>query len=300
MSIPIFDIVLYLQRSKKKIREFVYSFENDTYVSPDMTILAQHLFDSDIKSMAYQQEPFSILWCVKANGTLLGFTYSRAEQVTAWHKHTTDGLFENVACIYGLSGNNELWAVVNRTIGGVTKRYIEMLEDPFDDTTLNSNECFFVDSGLSYDGVPTTTISGLTHLEGKTVAVLADGLVQTSKVVTGGSITLSPAASKVHAGLPYTSTLQTMRVEAADGEGTSQGRKKRTNQVVFRFYKAKQFKYGLTPAGTLKEITFTSLFSGDKEVDFPSGWDRTGTISIINEKPLPITVVAIVPEVAVS
>ncbi len=304
-ALPIADIILYLQRSKRKIREFTYNSLEDSYASPDMTVLARHLFNNDINYMSYQQEPYSIVWCVKADGVLLAFTYHRLEGITAWSKHVTDGDFEAVASIYGQNGNNETWVVVNRTIGGVTKRYVEMLEYPFDDTTLDSDECFFVDSGLSYSGVSTTTLSGLSHLEGETVSVLANGVVFDNAVVASGSITLklatvTTAATRACAGLPITSILQTMRPEAGDASGTAQGRKKRTNRAVFRFYKTKQYQFGTSPTGTLERITLSSLYSGDDARDFVPGWDREGYITIVNDKPLPITVVAIIPEMSVS
>lgn len=300
-AISINNGVLYLSRSKRKIREFTFNSENNSYVSPDMSILAEHLFtNKEIRYICYQPEPFSCLWAVRNDGVLLGFSYYRQEGITAWHRHTTDGFFESVASVYGADGNHELWSVVKRTIGGVDKRYVEMMKQPFDDETLDSNECFFVDSGLTYNGAPTATISGLGHLEGKTVAVLADGVVQTSKVVSGGSITLDTAASRVHAGLAYSSILQTMRLERKDEKGTAQGRKGRINQAVIRFYKTKQFKYGSTPDGTLIEKIFDSLYSGDCEIDQVLGWDRGKYITIKNEKPLPCTIVVIVAELDVQ
>lgn len=301
--IPVGAVTLFITKSRRKIREFTYSFENDTYVSPDMITLAIHLTrNANITYMAYQQDPNSCIWCIRNDGTLLGFTYLRLEGITAWHRHVTDGTFESVACIPNTIGKgyDEVWVVINRTIEGSTVRYLEMMEKDYEDTTLNSMENFFVDSGLSYNGVPSTVFSGLDHLEGKTVSVLADGVVQTSKVVESGAITLDTEASIVHAGLPYTSTLQTMRIERVDRTGTSQGRIKRINQCVLRLYNTKQFKYGQTPDGTLKEVILDSLFSGDYEVDLATGWDREGHIAIINNQPLPITVVAIIPEVEVN
>jgi hypothetical protein len=296
------DVTLFITRSLRKIREFTYSFENDAYVSPDLTLLADHLFNSDIKYMAFQQEPYSCLWVVMNNGMLLGFTYQRLEGITAWHRHTTDGCFENVACIPNTIGKgyDELWTVVKRNIGEVDVRYIEMMEEKFGEESLNSNNAFFVDSGLSYSGVPISIINGLAHLNGRTVAVLADGLVQTSKIVSGGSITLDVAASKANVGLPYTSILQTMRIERKEYSGTAQGRKKRINQIMFRLYKTKQFKYSSTPEETLKEKIFDILYSGDYEVDFTLGWDKEGYVTIVHDQPSPCTIIAIVPEVEIN
>lgn len=126
--VSIADVVLYIARSKKKIREFTHNTLEDTYTSPDMTILARHLFDHTIVSMAYQQEPYSILWCVRDDGILLAFTYSRLEGIQAWSQHTTQGKFESVSSCYGHNGNNELYIVVRRFIQDRWVRYIEVLE----------------------------------------------------------------------------------------------------------------------------------------------------------------------------
>ncbi|KKN27532.1 hypothetical protein LCGC14_0863680 [marine sediment metagenome] len=306
-AIEVKDVVLYLQKGKRQILEFSYRWENQTYVSPDMTDLAEHITKDYIEYMAYQQLPFSILWCVRNDGVLAAMTYDRLRQMIAWHRHITtdstgDSSFESVAVIPSIENNgyDEVWVVVNRTINGGTVRYIEMLEQQYDGEALNSNECFFLDSGLTYNGASTTTISGLDHLEGELVAVIGDGVVQASKTVSSGSITIDTTASRVHAGLAYDSVLQTMRVEQADAEGTSQGRKKRINQVVLRLKDAKQYKYGKTPTGTFKEITETALFSGDKEVEFIKGWGKEGHVTIKQEKPLPITVLAIIAELDVT
>ena len=298
MPLTIRDVVLYVQRAGRKVREFSYRFENDTYVSPDLTLLAEHITNSQIKSMAYQPNPDSIVWSVRNDGDLIGMTYARDNDTVAWHHHTTDGDFESVAVIPDTSGSDtdEVWVIVKRDVNGSTVRYVEQLQPRFDHND-SIEDAFFVDSGLSYDGVSTSTISGLDHLEGKTVAILADGTVQTSKTVSGGSITLDTAATKVHAGLPYTSTLQTMRWVGNSDRGTMQGREKRINSIVLRLENAKQFKYGHTPTGTLYERIFPSLFTGDFELNMPGGINREGYVSVLQYEPLPLTITAIIPEV---
>ena len=91
--------ILFLQRARRKVRELVYSFEQDTYLAPDMNLLADHMTKSGIVDMAYQQEPDSILWSVLSNGYLVGMTYQRDQEVVGWHRHITDGKVESVACI---------------------------------------------------------------------------------------------------------------------------------------------------------------------------------------------------------
>lgn len=294
-SVNIGQSVLYLQKGGEKVREMVFDFDTDKHSSPDLSILAEHITNGGIVEMDYQDSPISTGWFVRGDGVLLSMTLLREQNVIGWARHITDGTFESIAVIPG-DNADELWVIVNRTIESATKRYVERMNPIFDDTTLDSNQAFFVDSGLQYDGVSTSTITGLDHLDGETVSILGDGVVQADKTVSSGSITLDTAASKVSVGLPYTSTLQTMRVENKDNLGTSQSRKKRFNRVVFRVEKTKQFQYGQTPTGTLKTYTFDSLFSGDQEVDFVLGHTREGYVSIINSEPLPITIIAVIAE----
>lgn len=151
-----------------------------------------------------------------------------------------------------------------------------------------------------------TSVSGLDHLEGQTLKVLVDGGAHDDKTVSNGAITLDRAAAIVHAGLPYTSTLQTLPLEAGSREGTSQGKTKRINTVVFRFFQTVGGFFG-TSATDMTEFVFREggdlldqavpLFTGDKEVSWPGGYDRDGIIRIESRQPLPLTLQAIMPSV---
>ena len=101
--IQVADVTLFLQRNKRKLREFRYVGDVDEsgYTAPDMTILAEHITAGGITEMAYQQEPDSIVWCVRADGTLLGLTYRREEQVVSWHKHLIGGVFGTTTVTLG-------------------------------------------------------------------------------------------------------------------------------------------------------------------------------------------------------
>jgi hypothetical protein len=306
------QVILFLEKGGKKVREMAYDFDVDKFVSPDMTLLAEHITGDGISQLDFSITPFPILWALRSDGALAGFTYDRGQKVTAWHKHVTDGTIESIAVIPG-DNQDELWAIVNRTINSATVRYVEKLEDDFNSTTLN--DAFFVDSGKSYSLTPaTTSITGLSHLEGEDVDVLADGVTvgatgcveaapeDTQCTVSSGAITLTTAASDVHVGLPYTSYLQTMRPELKDAKGTTQGRKKIINKIVLRLKDAKQYKYGQTPTGTLKEKTHTAMFSGDTEPPLPfiMGSTEEGYVTVVQEEPLPITVIAIIPEININ
>lgn len=119
------DVLLFVQRNGRKVRELVYELNKDGWIAPDLTILAEHVTAGEIQELAYQQQPDAILWAIRGDGTLIAMTYERDQKVVAWHRHTTAGTFESVASIYGIETEDEVWVAVNRTIDGATKRTIE-------------------------------------------------------------------------------------------------------------------------------------------------------------------------------
>ena len=152
------NVVLYAQRQGKKVRELAFSFELDNWVSPDMTVLSEHITGDGIVQFAFQKTPDPILWCVIEDGDLAALTYNREQEVVAWHRHTTDGDYESVAVIPG-SGEDEVWVSVERTIDSSTVRYVEQFQarDWGDDQA----DAFFVDSGLTFDGGAAVTITDI-------------------------------------------------------------------------------------------------------------------------------------------
>ena len=305
------NATLFLQRAKRKLRELAYNFDVDGYLAPDMTILAEHISEGGITQMAYQQEPNSILWLVRGDGQLIGFTYQRDQQVTAWHRHIFGGSFgsgqavcESVAVIPTDDSEYQVWVIIKRTIDGSTVRYVEYLNnfdfDETDDTSFN-----FLDSQLAYDGSATTTISGLDHLEGQEVAILADGATHPNKTVSSGSITLDRESEKVKVGLPYTSLLQTMRLDVGSQDGTSQGRTKRIFDVTIRMYESIGVEVG-PDLNNMERIPFRSsademdeginVFTGDKEVEFRGNYETDGFVYVRQTQPLPLTILSLYPK----
>jgi len=122
------DAILYLERGGVNVREFTYSFERDKYVSPDLTVLAEHITSPGIIDMSYQSNPHPILWCVRSDGVMVSLTYSRENDIVAWAKHVTDGEFESVCVIPG-DDEDEVWVTVARTIDGNDVRYVEQFQD---------------------------------------------------------------------------------------------------------------------------------------------------------------------------
>jgi len=163
-------------------------------------------------------------------------------------------------------------------------------------------DAFFVDSGLTYDSTATTTISGLSHLEGEPVTILADGATHPNKVVSGGQITLDRSSSTVHIGYNYSSIVETLQMEAGGDDGTSQGKIKRIHGATVRFLETVGAELG-PDVNNLDRIPFRDssmsmdvavpLFSGDKELSFPSGYENDAKIVVRQNQPLPMTITAI-------
>lgn len=305
---------LYVQSQGSRIRELTYDSQGSGgYNSEDISVLVPHLFNGyEVVDLAYSRGPISTMYAARNDGTLLGLTYEPTQQVRAWHRHTTDGVFESVACV---PEDNEdvLYAVVRREVNGRSVRYIERMDSPVLRPTLLSNlqtiaiEAFRVDSGLTYRGAPATVISGLWHLEGKTVSILADGAVMPRATVVNGTVTLTEPASVVHVGLQITSQMTTLPVtfdESAAGQGlpknvvkvhlrvfSSSGIFVGPNIFQLREYKQRTTEpYGQPPA----------LTTGIVEVPLTARWGQDGSITIAQIDPLPLSVQAAVLEVAVG
>jgi hypothetical protein len=310
-ALAVGNATLFLQRARRKLRELAYNFDVDGYLAPDLTILAEHISEGGFKQLSYQQEPNQIIWCARNDGQLAGLTYQREQQVVAWHRHIFGGSFgsgnavcDSVATIPTDDSEYQTWVIVKRTINGATKRYIEYIHeydfDETDDTSFN-----FLDSQLSYDGSAALTISGLAHLEGQTVSILANGAAHPNKVVSSGEVILERSATKVKIGLPYTSLLQTMRIDAGSQNGTSQSKTKRIYDITVRLYESIGVEVG-PDLDNMERIPFRSsanamnsgisVFTGDKEVEFRGNYETDGFIFVRQTQPLPLTILSLYPK----
>jgi hypothetical protein len=289
------------------VRELGYAWTVSGFSTGDLSLRAAHLFDNlTIIDQAYSKSPRPIIWFVSSNGKLLGLTYIPDEQLGAWHQHDTAGTFESIACV-AEGSEDVLYAVINRTVQGQTVRYVERMASRIIDAS-DSSTWFFVDAGITQSFVnPVSTISGLTWLEGCTVAVLADGCVQSQKVVTGGAITLDHEASVVTVGLPYTSDLLTLpAVLQTDGFG--QGRTKNISRAWVKVFLSSQVLVGpdedhLAP---FRERTTEAwgapqnLQNEELQVLTSPSWQQAGQTLVRQALPLPLSVVGLTLEVAIG
>ena len=373
------------------IRELGYSWQSNGYITGDLSLRAAHLFDNyEISDMCYSKSPHPLIWFISSTGYLLGLTYVPEQQIGAWHWHDTDGTFESCANV-AEGAEDHVYVVVKRTVNGNSVRYVErMASNAFD----SIDDCFFVDSGLTYDGNNTTattvtvsggtlwgptelltitastsifaypaltdigdafvftatdgtqyrltiegctsatvvqarsdkvlavafrnvpisngafarnSVGGLSHLEGKTVSILADGAVMPRKVVVGGSVSIDRAAVKIHVGLQYLSDLQTLPL-AINIEAFGQGRVKNINQAWVRVFRSSGLFVGPT-ADKLTEAKMRtnepygsppSLRSDEISVNITPTWAQSGQIYIRQADPLPLTVVGVTIEAVVG
>lgn len=297
--------LLYAAARGGHLREMAYSWQANGFATGDLSLRAPHLFDGfDLVDMAYAKAPIPIVWAVSSAGKLLGLTYVPEQQVGSWHQHDTDGAFE--ACTVVAEGMEDvLYVVVQRTVNGAQVRYIERMASRMFATPADA---FFVDAGATYAGAPATTISGLAHLEGRTVSILADGAVHPRRVVTDGAITLDQSASKVQIGLPITADIQTLPLAAQIDSGFGQGRQKNINKVWLRVYRSSGIFVGPAVDQLVEAKQRTTepygtppvLKSAEIEIMVKPDWGDGAQIFVRQADPLPLTLVAMTLEVAIG
>ena len=292
------DNIIYVHPMKQAISDYAYNFETDGYAGQDITILANHLFENKkIKELAYQQEPYSIIWVLQEEGTVLACTYLRQQQVIAWTPMDFGGKVISIGVLSDGS-NQELYLAVQRKNGTFVEKMPTRLP------VADPKDRFFVDCGRTYRGEPATVITGLEYLNGETVVALADGYVVKDLVVANGQITLPNAASVVTVGLPYESVFETLTFDVNNGDGSNLNRKKRVVAVSVRYYNSRGSKISVNghrevnmlERKTSNDDTDISLRNGFYREILPSSHDEPTTVKIRQDEPLPITIVSVIPE----
>jgi hypothetical protein len=303
------EVIIFTQRNGRKARELTYSFEKDGWVAPDLTILAEHITKGELLETAFQQQPDAIYWGITGAGVLIGMTYERDQNVVGWHRHSTQGEFESVATIYGDGGSDELWMSVKRTVDGSTARYIERLYPDYraalDDEDKNS--WWYLDSALNVIFTPSagTAVTGMDHLEGLTVDILGDGAVYPSSTVAAGALTLPSETLSAIIGLPFTSTLRPMKLDAQLQTGTAQGRKARIHEIVARFYKSLGGEFSTDgtvwnqiPSRDIADDMDSSppAFTGDRKLVTGANYADSADLWIRQTEPIPLVLLALIPK----
>lgn len=314
------DAVIFVQRAGKKVRESLFDINTDNVIANDLTLFADGVTGGGILDITFQREPYNVLWSVRNDGVLLGFTYNRSQSVTGWHMHklggsfddTEFGIVESVRVLPSYDGSrDDLWLVVKRTINGNSVRFIEYMSRVYDSTIDIQDNAYYVDAGSTYDGAATDTITGATWLPNTEVAVLANGAIHPNVTTDGsGTLTTDYDVTIAQVGLEYVSTLATMRLDGGSDQGTAQGKFKKLTEVMLRVYNTNGLEIG-TGEGSYpyQEVDLrntdtamgspTPLFSGDITTVIDSPITEECIIKLKSSNPLPVTVIALSPVVEV-
>ena len=287
--------ILFAQRSRTRIRAFEFVFTENQYSATDVTMMAEHILNGQVKEMDVQTAPDTFVWCVTDDGKLVGLTYEKQQKVLAWHQHDLSGIVESIAVIpHGDA--DQVWMVVRRTINGATVKYVEMIDDA---SFIPSapEDSFYVDSGLTYTGAPTAVISGASHLIGQEVDVLVDGWVHPRVTVSaGGTVTLQSAGSKIHLGLPIVARFEGLPVVSQDT--VTAGAIKRIIDVTVSLFNSLGFSIGVKNGRLDKAYMGPTdvmgkaapLFTGNLRMGLSSSPESEQAVVIEQPFPLPLCV----------
>lgn len=298
--IVIDNIVLYKTSVGASIRAIGYSFELDGVKSDDVTIFSPHLFEGfEIVSMAYAQEPRSIIWVVRDDGRLLCFTFEQEQQVAGWTLCETNGSVESV-CVISEQGEDRLYLTVRRTVNGVERVFIErMASASWEDI----EDTCFLDCAVTYDfDTASDTLNNLHHLEGETLTALADGNVVDDLTVVDGTVTLPFEASKVTIGLPYDALIETLPLAIQTREGWTVARRSTVGEAVVRVVKSRGLLVGpdddhldvVRPRQDEAYAAPNALKTGDYAVDVQAVTSDDGARVVVkSDGPLPMTITAV-------
>ena len=311
MPIETSNASLFIHYHQRKVIELAYNVESDNMVGVDLSILSEHLGTPRFKVIARQEEPYNVLWAIDEQGGLNGLTYLRDQQVVGWHHHEIGGsdvLVKSIACVPG-DTETELWMIVSRTVDGSTVQYVEQLTQYFRDD-IEDEDAFFIDSGLTYTGSATASLSGLSHLEGETVSAYCNGYVGVVEdPVSSGAITLQQTTTKAHVGLPYTAVLKTMPIDMNGPGGSIHGSLIRAWKSTIRFYRSALAKVGYSTEDSNIVENFGDnyvmggaipLKSELKEVPYDHGGELEIATYVEQTQPAPMTILAVGTKVLVD
>lgn len=297
--------IMHCQRAGSHVRDLFYSWESDGYAGNDLSLLAPQLMEnSRLLQWSFQQAPGSNVWICRDDGKLLCLTYMKEQNIFGWSRHETDGKVLSVASLCG-EEEDQLMLVVEREIKGEKRYFLERLGQRFTSAD-EIEDAFFLDCGKTVIQEAANFASGFGHLEGKEIQALCDGTPVENLLVENGRVELPFKASKISAGLNYTSAFMPMPLETDAKDGSTLGRRRAYGQCVLRLFRSIGGSYGATRPYDLfsneawREREFYDLpylpenwgeaaqpFSGDIEITLPSGQDADSSIWIIQDRPLP-------------
>ena len=300
--------IVFIQGRGSTVRDMGYSYETDSYGGNDLTLLAKHIIHGvKIIDSAYKQEPDSILYMVRSDGTMACLTYIYDQKVYAWSTIETEGEIEAVTVIQE-GDEDSVYVVVKRNIGGAVMRNIECFNN--NNNTCKDPDCYIMldcATQITLDESEATSVFNAPSLAGATINVLADDrFFENINVKSNGDFELPADATNVVAGLPYKMVIELPNVEIKTGDGTMQGRKKQISGCTLRLSNTLGGMIG-NDENLLDMIQYDensdtyklSLYSGDKEITMPvGGFNLEGRVTIVSDEPFPFNLLMAVREVS--
>ena len=276
---------MFIQRTGKAVREFVFNFDVEAYDSASLTLLSPNIVNDPVDLQVQRgttADDATYVYLTNSDGSLAVYNSAKSEEVAAWSKWTTDGNFKSCAVVL-----DELYVLVERTIGGSSAYYIE-----------KASPDSYTDSAVLYPSGG-ATLTGLSHLNGESARVVIDSYrVMPNESVSGGSITLPFASSSAEVGLSFDVTLETMPIVQNQGAGFDLDDEKRVSRVTLELYESLgvivdgyELQDSVAADGT------KAPYTGRKGIVL-TGWSKRPTVTITQVDPLPMTVLGIDMEVS--
>ena len=319
--IAIGPAVIYQQDKGKGIRDLEFNTATMTYGGQDLLVMASHFLEGHtVQEWAYQDVPNKTIWMVRDDGILLGLTYLKEQQVLAWHRHDTglgailgvdeagsdlvcNDAFESV-CVVSEGAEDALYVSVKRwndVIGPpvpTAVRCIERLHAWVDDPI---EDCFFLDSALTYTGVAATVFSGLSHLTGRAVALAKDGgWIDLVTVSSAGTVTITSPAIPDYIGLPIQAEAGTLAVALPMGAESSVTKVKTIPSVSVMVKNTGSFTAGPSSSDLRAVFDGATLQTGIFNVPIPTTWKQDGSVLFRQDMPMPVNILAIIPQIRVG
>lgn len=287
-------------RFGKGIEDLYFDFNANALVTPRITNLSEHMFDSGVLELWYQQEPNFTLWSLLADGTLAATTIDRYEKVIGFSRHSLAGGQIISCCTIPGTAQDDFYMVVRRTINGSQVQYIETLEPRF--LRMAKADAWFVDCGGQYSGAATNTVSSITWLANEEVDILADGAVVKRQTVSGAGVLTLPngmTATKITFGIPIVAEGELLEAPIDTPEGSSKGRKMRVVEVVADVYETLGLKF-VSDKGVIDSVfhrapgtpmgASSALVSGSRKIPIDGSWNSKGSFGFVCDQPLPCTI----------
>ena len=297
---------LFLQPEGRTLRYQALTGIENFYSADTLTTLADHIAGDGITQTAYQRQRYPTFHGVRSDGQLASLLFEQSQNIQSWYRMVTDGSIESISVTPKPDEEDRVAYAVKRTVSGADVRHIEFQAVGQYRILQNStqDDMFFVDDGVTTTGTDLTTISGLEHLEGVSVAILGDGAAMSERTVSGGAITLDYACDTVTVGRPYVMRLIPMYLESVG----IMGRAKNISAAIVRLWRSGAARVKVLGgewsrlSGPVEALdTAPPLQTGDSEpVNIGGDWDRNTTIEIEGRSPMPVNVQAITLEFEVG